>query len=90
MKKVLSVILSIFMLLSISAGLDFSAFALSSSGSCGNNVSYTFDSLTGTLTISGTGSMTIYSPSCSPFYNQSSIKSVVINNGVTSIGKEHD
>ena len=76
------------MLLSLTAGLDFSAYAddLPSSGSCGENVTYTFDSSTGTLIISGTGEMTDYSNTNSPFYNQSSIKEVVVNNGVTSIG----
>ena len=86
MKKALSIILSICMIISITAGLDFSAYALSSSGSCGTNVTYTFDSSTGLLTISGSGIMYDYSFYDSPFYNQSSIKSVVINNGVTSIG----
>ena len=68
--------------------LDFSskASALDSSGSCGDNVTYTFDSSTGLLTISGTGEMQDYDEEESPFYNNSSIKSVVINNGVTSIG----
>jgi len=52
------------------------------SGSCGENVTYSFVESTGTLTISGTGDM-----SNSPWYSyRSSIKKVVINNGVTSIG----
>ncbi len=68
--------------------LDFSpkASALSSSGSCGTNVTYTFDESTGLLTISGTGAMENYSYSGSPFYNNSAVKSVVIDKGVTSIG----
>lgn len=74
------------MLLSLTAGLDFSAYALGESGSCGTNVTYTFDSETGTLTINGTGAMTNYSYDGSPFNNQYSIKKVIINSGVTSIG----
>ena len=68
--------------------LDFStkASALSSSGSCGDNVTYTFDSSTGLLTISGTGDMKNYNWFSSPFYNNSSIKNVVISDGVISIG----
>ena len=69
--------------------LDFStkASAVSSWGYCGDSVTYTFDSKTGLLTISGTGDMRNYSSaSSSPFYNDSSIKSVVISDGVTSIG----
>ena len=58
------------------------------SGSCGENVTYSFVSSTGTLTISGTGDMYSYSDeSDRPWHNyRSSIKKVVINNGVTSIG----
>ena len=58
------------------------------SGSCGSNVTYSFVESTGTLTISGTGAMTNYNSSNMPWYNyRSSIKKVVINNGVTSIGE---
>ena len=62
------------------------------SGTCGENLKWelTADSV---LTISGTGTMTNYSSSSSssssraPWYsNRSSIKSVVIEEGVTSIG----
>lgn len=58
------------------------------SGSCGDNVTYTIDD-EGTLTISGTGMMYNYSSvsNYSPFYNDSNIKTVVIRNGVTSIGE---
>ncbi|MBP3467446.1 MAG: leucine-rich repeat domain-containing protein [Paludibacteraceae bacterium] len=59
------------------------------SGNCGSNVTYTYVESTGTLTISGTGDMYSYSYASNwPWYNyRSSIKKVVINNGVTSIGK---
>jgi|GEM_PF-2501887 len=56
-------------------------------GTCGENVNYSFDSSTGTLTISGTGAMTDYEATESPFFNKTEIQSVVIENGVTSIGK---
>ena len=64
------------------------AWAKDASGSCGENVTYSFVSSTGTLTISGTGDMYSYSDeSDRPWHNyRSSIKKVVINNGVTSIG----
>ena len=62
--------------------------ALLPSGSCGTNVTYTFDADTGLLTISGTGNMKDYYSYGSPFYYNSSIKSVVIEDGVTSIGDE--
>lgn len=57
------------------------------SGSCGNNVTYTFDSSTGELTISGTGEMDNYEENnLSPFYWLEDIKTVIISDGVTSIG----
>ena len=58
-----------------------------SSGICGDNLTWTFDD-EGVLTISGTGDMTNYSSgSETPWYNeQLNICSVVISNGVTSIG----
>ncbi len=87
-KRLLSLILSICMLLSITAGIDFSVYALSSSGYCGENVTYIFDSSTGKLVISGNGAMDdSYYHSTSPFYRETKIKSVEIQAGVTSIGK---
>ena len=57
------------------------------SGDCGKNLTWTLDD-TGTLTISGTGDMTDWSYDGGPWYSYyRSIKSVVIKDGVTSIGK---
>ena len=62
------------------------ASALDATGQCGENVTYAFDSETGELVISGNGPMTDYEyRDGSPFYN-SNIKSVVIGDGVTTIG----
>ena len=60
------------------------------SGSCGDNVTYTYVEATNTLTISGTGAMTNYSYySRVPWYSfGSSIKTAIIENGVTSIGED--
>ena len=58
------------------------------SGNCGNNVTYTLDS-DGLLTISGTGDMANYNVmwnNCAPWKNEA-VKSVVISDGVTSIGE---
>ena len=57
------------------------------SGTCGDNL--TWDLTNGVLIISGTGAMTNYSSSSNiPWYSsRSSIASVVINDGVTSIGE---
>ena len=85
MKKIISLFLSLTMLLSLTAGLDFSAYADTlTTGKCGENVTYSFDSKTGTLTISGTGDMC--SSDYSVFYKN--IKVVIIEKGVTSIGYE--
>ena len=60
------------------------------SGSCGSNLSWTLDD-SGTLTISGTGAMADYwfsSSNRAPWMSRaSSIKTVVIRSGVTSIGE---
>ncbi len=52
------------------------------SGSCGDNVTYTFNTETGTLTISGAGEM-----HSTPWYSyRDSIKSVKIEDSITTIG----
>ena len=93
MKKVISLFLSLAMLLSIVSVVDFSAYASVEKGKCGENVTYSLDRETGTLTISGTGDMYDYlgtggsfSNSGSPFYRKSVLKRIFIENGVTSIG----
>ena len=58
MKKIISVFLSITMLLTITAGLNLTAFAdTPTSGQCGENAYYSYDSTTKTLTITGSGSV---------------------------------
>ncbi len=58
------------------------------SGSCGLNLRWSFDTSTYVLTITGTGTMTDYSSSSSvPWYDyRYSIKSVSLPDGLTSIG----
>ena len=62
------------------------------SGSCGDNVTYTYVEATHTLTISGTGLMGYYGYYISdniPWYNyRTDIVKVIIEEGVTSIGIE--
>ena len=67
--------------------LSVSAMA-ASSGPCGKNLTWTLDDA-GTLTISGTGEMwnwNGYSDYTPWYFSRSSIKSVRINDDVTSIG----
>ena len=59
------------------------------SGTCGSKVSWNFNSSTHVLTISGTGDMAFFNEAYNtPWYSfKSEIKSVIIGNGVTSIGR---
>ncbi len=83
-------IISVFLTLVIVVSVFFiTASAIGeTSGTCGDNLNWILDLSTKTLTISGTGSMTDYSSSFnSPWYfRRSSIKTVIIEDGVTSIG----
>ena len=75
------------MLLSIVSVVDFSAFADTlTTGKCGENVTYSFDESTGVLTISGTGDMSQWPEDDSPWYADTRIKTLIIDEGVTSIG----
>lgn len=58
-------------------------------GRCGASVNYSFDSKTGTLTISGKGSMMDFDANSrkSPFSGHEEILSVKIEDGVTSVGQ---
>lgn len=62
-------------------------YAFLASGTCGNNLVWTLAD-TGTLSISGTGAMEDYLYGGAPWYGSSaSIKTVLIQEGVTSIGE---
>ena len=78
----------------IANGIDFNGWPSSESGSCGDSVSWTLNHLTNTLTISGTGAMEdyyvladyyLYEPGW--YGMRDSIYTVVIENGITTIGK---
>lgn len=75
------------LLLFISLMLPLVAMA-DDSGSCGTDVTYTYESSTGTLTIQGSGATDYYSYGDAPWYSyREDIKTVVIKDGVTSIGE---
>lgn len=87
-KRILSVVLVLSMMVSFMPIIASAA----TSGTCGDNLTWTLDD-NGTLTISGTGEMKNYTENqythkCNaPWYSESkSIKSVVIEKGVTNIG----
>lgn len=97
-KRILSLVLAVLMIATL-LPVSASAVAPGSSGTCGKNLTWTLD-LDGTLTISGTGAMEDYSTlgdsevltTSAPWDDHSDpiehaiIKSVVIYDGVTSIG----
>ena len=101
-KRVLTVMLTAVMLLTAAplsgfVGLDLpnladlftlKADAATKSGKCGDNLTWSLDTDTGVLTVSGTGDMYNWSSvSNVPWYsNRSSVKTVVIGDSVTSIG----
>ena len=56
-------------------------------GKLGENVTWSLDTATGALTVSGSGAMTNYSSESSSLWNyRGYIKSAVIEEGVTSVG----
>ncbi len=74
------------------AGLDFldlfniSASAQEYSGTCGENLTWTFNEATGELRIEGTGAMDDYAEAAEAPWCPYEVKKILIGNGVTSIG----
>ena len=80
-KKILAIILSVIMLLSV---VPITASAATVTGTCGENLTWIFDD--GTLTISGTGVMDDYDYDECPWEGYKDIIfKVIIDNGVTTI-----
>ena len=86
MKRKISLFLVLCMVMSLITALPITVSA-ASSGICGNNLTWTLDD-EGTLTISGTGAMSNWDDGNKvPWYSiRGSIKTVIIQTGVTSIG----
>ena len=87
-KRLLNFVLAVLMIASLLPATALAAEA-AASGTCGaegdgSNLTWTLDS-EGTLTISGTGAMENYFSDDAPWTAQE-VKTVVIDNGVTSIG----
>ena len=82
--KFLSIILAVFMVISI---IPITASAVTYSGTCGDNLTWTYNSSNGYLTISGTGPMYDFESNNRPWESyEDSIKEVVVEDGVTTIG----
>ena len=82
--RLLSIILAILMVMSI---IPITASAtVPTSGTCGDNVTWSFDEETYTLIISGTGNMYDYKSNNRPWIDyENAINKIVVEDGVTSI-----
>ena len=93
-KKITALSMCFIMILVVMSAGSFAGIKASatSSGYCGNNVTWSFNSDTGELIISGTGAMKDYpsysSSSAAPWWSyRDKITKVTIEDGVTSIGE---
>ena len=86
-KKIL-LTLSAVMLFTVLVCFNASARELSENGVFSENLTWSYDDSTGTVTIGGTGKMEGYQAVdyVSPFYENLNIKNVIIEDGVTTIG----
>ena len=84
-KRLFALLLALAMLFTV---LPQPVFAADATGSCGTNLTWTFDEATGTLAISGSGAMTDFewtgNPDWQAFRRQ--VRTVTLPAGLTSIG----
>ena len=92
MKKLLTVLLSILLVAVLLPFALHTASAETLSGTCGDDLTWTFDEETGTLTIEGTGKMWDYDSTEFDFALWDDLKPrirhIEVGDGVTSIGDE--
>ena len=88
-RKTLSVLFT-FVILLVSMSVCFMSFAAEETGACGSGLTWTYNDISRTLTISGNGSMNDYSSSSSSsapwFSHRSDILKINIEEGVKKIG----
>ena len=86
-KRILSILLALALLCTFFPVAAVRASAETTSGSCGDKLTWTFDSATGTLAIKGTGKMFDFNGTANPWEDiKGSIRKITIGKGVTSIG----
>ena len=86
-KRILSILLALALLCSLLPASTLPVRAATTSGTCGDNLTWTFDTSTGTLTIEGSGKMDDFDDYAAPWDElMDSIKKITIGNSVTSIG----
>ncbi len=92
MKRTISILLSVIIVISLTFSTPYAFADQKTKGKCGAKVSYSLDTKTGLLTISGKGKMENFTAvwtteNPSPFYSLSKqIKKVEVKSGVTYIG----
>lgn len=90
MKKLLSIILAV-CILALPLGCGFGGFAIKSDAAdidfrCGENVTWSLDTVTGVFTLSGTGATYAYAYEGQPWYSyRESITKIVVEEGITQI-----
>ena len=85
--RILSILLALALLCTFFPAAAVRASAETTSGSCGDKLTWTFDSATGTLAIKGTGKMFDFNGTANPWEDiKGSIRKITIGKGVTSIG----
>ena len=87
MRKVLSLLLSLIMIISAVSVTGITASAENYSGKCGDGLTWILDTATGVMEINGTGAMYDYTSGSAPWYEYGSdIKTLNIGDSVTYIG----
>ena len=88
MKKIVSMLLSVVMLCSVTAGLNLTAYA-AEIGDWSDTIKYSYDENTGKLTLSGQGVLRPCADlSYSTGFGMYDVRSVVIQEGITSISDD--
>ncbi len=87
-KRIISLVLTLFLIVFCFPQSILTAHAANTSGSCGEKLTWSFDKSTGTLTISGQGRMQNWNdPYSTPWYDaKDSITNIIVQSGVTRIG----
>ncbi len=90
-KKIISIILSLVLVITVFPVSGIIASAETASGTCGENLTWAFNESTGELTISGEGAMTDFVSGKTAGWVEQKYKGkigkIIINEGVTTIGK---
>lgn len=88
MKKIMQTIIFLIVSGVYLFGTTRIGMAAVTTGKCGNNVTYSFNSVTGEMTLKGSGAMTDYSSETSMPWNgiKNKIKILTVEDGITTIG----